>query len=84
MSDLGMGASSAGLFVFKAQLLGAIVEDVARYGVRDMHTSIVEREEQQRLRDELLASLGAVRTFSVGAAVATGRDGKPDPRLATA
>jgi hypothetical protein len=83
MSDLGMGASSAGLFVFKAQLLGAIVEDVARYGVR-VHTSIVEREEQQRLRDELLASLGAVRTFSVGAAVATGRNGKPDPRLATA
>jgi hypothetical protein len=84
MSDLGRGPLSAGLMVFKAQLLGAIVQDVARYDVRDIQASIVEREEQQRVRDELLGSLGAVRTFSVGAAIVAGPDGQPDPRLATA
>jgi hypothetical protein len=61
--------------VFKAQLLGAIVQDVARYDVRDIQASIVEREEQQRVRDELLASIGARRTFSVGAASSRGPTG---------
>ena len=84
MSDVGTGATSASLVLFEAQLLGAVVQDVARYDVRDTQKSIVERDEQERIRDELLASLGALRTFSVGAAVVAGPDGRPDPRLATA
>jgi len=65
--------------VFKARLLGGMAYDIDRYDVRDIHKGIVEREEQQRVHDELLASLGALRTFSVGAAVATGPTGSLTP-----
>jgi hypothetical protein len=76
MSTVG----GSGMVMFGAQFAGALLQDIARWNTGDVQRSLVEREELQRIRNELLASLGVVRTFTAGAALVPGVDGRPTPR----
>ena len=56
------------------------MQDVHRADLRREGATFVVREEQQRLRNDKLAELGALEVFHAGAALVTGADGRPDPR----